>query len=243
MLAPWNIPSVPILYYHELGSARSKHVVHPDDFAAQIAWLADAGFTALSLDALCDVYAGHRPAPARPVVLTFDDGRAGVLRFAAPRLAAHGLPATLYVVTHWLEGRDIPDRERYSDFVGTRDLATLRAAGFTIGSHTCTHRTLKDLDGATLKSEVEDSRRWLEDVLGEPVLHFSFPKGRTSLAAARTVRRAGYRSAVRTGERWNGRFPRLRSLGRFRVDGLATLADFQHRLASPHHVGRERILQ
>lgn len=239
MLAPWKTPRVPILYYHEVGPERAKHVVHPDDFRAQMTWLADAGLTPLSLDALCEIYAGRAPAPPRPVVITFDDGRAGVLRHAAPVLAAHGFPATLYVVTRWLEGRDIPDRERYSDFLTTRDLAPLRAAGLTIGSHTCTHRTLKDLAGDEVVQEVEGSRRWLEDALGAPVLHFSFPKGRSSRAAARAVRRAGYRTAVRTGERWNGRFPRLLALGRFRVSGLATLAELQRRLASPRNVGND----
>ncbi|HVP29909.1 MAG TPA: polysaccharide deacetylase family protein [Myxococcota bacterium] len=222
---------IPILYYHEIGTERGRHVVHHEDFAAQLAWLADAGFTPLSIDGLCDVLSGRARAPERPVLLTFDDGRAGVLRFAAPALCRMGFPATMYAVTNWLDGREIPEVERYSEFLGWRDLASLRAAGFTIGSHTLSHRTLKKLPADEVEREVVESRSRLEDRLGAPVLHFSFPKGRSTWIAARAVRRAGYRSAVATGERFVGRFSRLRHLGRLRVDGYEGLDTFRRRLA------------
>jgi len=218
---------IPILYYHEVGSERAKHVVHPDDFATQLAWLADAGYRPLSIDALCDVLTGAAPEPLRPVLLTFDDGRAGVLRHAAPALARRGFPATMYLVTDWLEGRGIDDLERYSEFLGWSELAALRAADFTLGSHTLSHRTLKKLPAVEQEREVTESRARLEQGLGMPVLHFSFPKGRSTGAARRAARRAGYRSAVTTGERYVGRFARLHDLGRLRVDGRADLAAFQ----------------
>ncbi len=232
MLLPWRVPRVPILYYHEIGITRARHIVHRDDFSEQMHWLRDAGFDVLSLDRLLDVYAGRHHAPARPVLVTFDDGRAGVLRHAAPLLERLHLPATLYVVTRWLEGREIPDAERYSEFVSTHDLAELREAGIEIGSHTETHRTLKRLDEAAVIEEVANSRRWLEDALSAPVAHFSFPKGRSSRIADRAVRRAGYRSAVRTGDRWNGHFPNRLGLWRLRVDGTAPATAFRRRLAS-----------
>jgi peptidoglycan/xylan/chitin deacetylase (PgdA/CDA1 family) len=223
---------VPIVYYHEIAPEREKHVVHPDDFAQQMQWLADAGFTVLALDALVELYAGRSAPPPRPVLVTFDDGRAGVLRHAADVLARHGFPSTLYAVTDWLDGVTPPDVERYSGFVGWRDLARLREAGMTIGSHTCSHRTLKKLTPPDATREILDSKRRLEDALGEPVLHFSFPKGRSTRHARRVVRRAGYRTAVATGERWNGRFAPLDRLGRLRVDGRADLRAFQRTLGA-----------
>jgi peptidoglycan/xylan/chitin deacetylase (PgdA/CDA1 family) len=221
---------IPILYYHEVGPTRAKHVVHPDDFAAQLDWLADAGYTPLSIDALCDVLEGAAPEPQRPVVLTFDDGRAGVLRHAAPALGRRGFPATLYAVSDWLEGRGIPNVERYSDFLGWSDLTTLRGNGFTIGSHTLSHRTLKQLPAAEQVREVVESRSRIEQGLGVPVCHFSFPKGRSTRTARRSARAAGYRSAVATGERCVGRLARLHDLGRLRVDGREDLVAYRHRV-------------
>ena len=223
---------LPILYYHEIGPDRSKHVVHPQDFAAQLDWLRSEGHAFLTLDEVLDLYAGRRDPPARPVVLTFDDGRAGVLRHAAPALERSRVPATVYVVTDWLDGREIPDGERYSEFVGWGDLPELRAAGIRVGSHSVSHRTLKRLPPAEVECELRDSRRVLEDKLGEPILHFSFPRGRTRRAVERRVRRAGYRSAVATGQSWNGRFARIFHLQRLRVDGRESLDDFA-RMLSP----------
>jgi len=212
---------IPILYYHEIGPERSRHVVHPDDFAAHVQWLVDAGFEALSLDAVAEIYGGLRPVPRRPVAITFDDGRRGVLRHAAPLLARHGLAATCYVVTDWLDGRGIPDPERYSAFLAWSDLEDLIAAGVEVGSHTASHRNLKKLPPLEVEREVAGSRKRLEDRLARPVLHFSFPKGRCTRVALGAVRRAGYRTAAATGERWNGRLARLHRLARLRVDGLS----------------------
>lgn len=222
---------IPILYYHEIGPERGKHVVHPGDFAAQMDWLAAEGFDVLAMDDLVDVYAGRRAAPARPVLVTFDDGRSGVLEHALPALARHRFPSTLYAVTDWLGGATVPEVERYSRFVGWSDLPTLQAGGMTIGSHTRSHRTLKKLAPADVEREIVDSKRRLEDALGAPVHHFSYPKGRSTPHARRVARDAGYRTAVATGERWNGRFARLHELGRLRVDGREPLRSLAERLA------------
>jgi peptidoglycan/xylan/chitin deacetylase (PgdA/CDA1 family) len=223
---------IPILYYHEIGTVPGKHVVHPADFEAQLDWLVEAGFEALSMDELVAIHAGHRPAPARAVLLSFDDGRAGVRDFAAPALARRGLPAILYLVTGWLDGAPIPESERYSQFVGWSDLAALQRAGFSLGSHTVSHRNLKRIPPPEVEREVRDSRLRLEEKLGCAVEHFSFPYGRRTRAVERAVRAAGYRTAVVTGERSNGRFARLHRLFRLRVDGRESLAAFQARLVS-----------
>jgi hypothetical protein len=78
--------------------------------------------------------------------------------------------------------------------------------------------------------EVETSRWRLQEALGAPVPHFSFPYGRRTGAVERAVQGAGYRSAVVTGDRVNGRFARLHRLRRLRVDGREGLEAFRARL-------------
>jgi peptidoglycan/xylan/chitin deacetylase (PgdA/CDA1 family) len=224
---------LPILYYHEIGPERSKHVVHPDDFEAQMCWLRDTGHQFLGLDDVVELYAGRRPVPERPVVVTFDDGRAGVLRHAAPVLAREGLRAMLYVVTDWLDGQRIPDHEHYSEFLGWGDLAAVQQAGIEIGSHTGSHRNLKRLPPQEVEHEIRESRRILEDRLGCPVRHFSFPKGRATRLAERCSRQTDYHTAVATGQRWNRRRAHLHHLHRLRVDGLESLDDFERTLTAP----------
>jgi peptidoglycan/xylan/chitin deacetylase (PgdA/CDA1 family) len=210
---------LPILYYHEIGTVRSKHAVHHADFEAQLDWLIGAGFEALTMDDVVAVYAGARPVPQRGVVLSFDDGRAGVRDFAAPALARRGLPAMLYLVTDWLGDGQIPESERYSDFVGWSDLPVLQQAGLRIGSHTVSHPNLKRIAPGEVERELRTSRLRLEEELGGAVEHFSYPYGRRTRSVEKAVRAAGYRTAVVTGERCNGRLARLHRLYRLRVDG------------------------
>jgi peptidoglycan/xylan/chitin deacetylase (PgdA/CDA1 family) len=222
---------LPILYYHEVGPEASKHAVTPEAFAAQMAWLAEHGFHVLSIDAVAGVVSGQLPAPEKAVAVTFDDGREGVLRHAAPVLAEHGFPATMYAVTTWLDGAEVPEVDRYSAFLDWDGIGELRSAGFTIGSHTCTHRNLKKIPESDLEAEVTGSRARLEDRLGCAVWHFSFPKGRATPPAHRAVRAAGYRTAVLTSQRSNGRLARLRRLYRLRVEGHDDLAAFARLLS------------
>lgn len=210
---------LPILCYHEIGSPPSKYVVAPADFEAQLDWMTGAGFELLTMDDVAAVVAGERAAPVRGVALTFDDGRAGVRDFAAPALARRGLPATLYLVTQWLGGIGIPETERYSGFVGWSDLPALRAAGIVLGSHTLSHPNLKRIGAADAEREIRDSRARLEERLGCATLHFSYPYGRRTRAIERMVRAAGYRTAVVTGQRCNGRFAHAHRLFRLRIDG------------------------
>ena len=148
------------------------------------------------------------------------------------RPSPRGLPAILYLVTGWLDGSPVPELERYSAFLSWSDLEALRAAGFTFGSHTVSHRNLKRIDPAEVAGEVRDSRLRLEQRLGRAVEHFSFPFGRRTRAVERAVRAAGYRTAVVTGERSNGRFARLHRLYRLRVDGREPLSSFRTSLSS-----------
>ena len=47
----------------------------------------------------------------------------------------------------------------------------------TIGSHTVTHTSLPQMPENVLKSELEDSKRILENLTGKPCNAFSYPNG------------------------------------------------------------------
>jgi len=79
LAAPANL-SVPILMYHQIKDLPANAnvedltwTVSPASFAAQLHYLADNGYTTITLDQLLDGYAGKASLPSKPVVLTFDD--------------------------------------------------------------------------------------------------------------------------------------------------------------------------
>ena len=79
-----------------------------------------------------------------------------------------------------------------------RMLAAMQAAGVTIGSHTRSHRVLPNERPEDVADELRSSRRALEEKLGTPVVHFSYPNGHFSEATVCAVRAAGYRYAYTT---------------------------------------------
>jgi peptidoglycan/xylan/chitin deacetylase (PgdA/CDA1 family) len=65
------------------------------------------GFEAVSMEQFARFRAGDRQGlPARPILITFDDGRLDSYRGADKVLAKHGFRATMFVVTSKIEDED-----------------------------------------------------------------------------------------------------------------------------------------
>lgn len=81
------------------------------------------------------------------------------------------------------------------------DARVMVDAGVEIGSHTCSHPIMTRLSRQEAWKELMDSKSLIEDRLGTPVRHFSFPNGKRddfSVELSGIVRAAGYGSAVTT---------------------------------------------
>ena len=84
--APGRVIDVPILTYHRVATRRStlpkvtlQLTVSPTAFAQQMHWLAHHGYHPITVAELYAALHGGGPLPARPVVITFDDGYRDVL--------------------------------------------------------------------------------------------------------------------------------------------------------------------
>lgn len=95
---------------------------------------------------------------------------------------------------------ELPQRRMMMNW---EEAKSLRRAGHVVGSHTVTHPNvayIKDADD--LRSELGESKRMIEEQLGEAVEHFSYPHpALTPQWNEKTVaatREAGYASAVTT---------------------------------------------
>lgn len=74
-------------------------------------------------------------------------------------------------------------------------LKEMSAGGITIGSHTRTHPLLTLEAPATVREEVDGSRKLLQKRLGREIDHFAYPDGRFNPQVVAAVKRAGYRFA------------------------------------------------
>lgn len=188
-----DVPNrVPILTYHSLDDSGAVTSVAPGDFVQHMRLLSRRGFTGISLSQLLDGWERKIVLPARPVVLTFDDGFANLLHHAAPLLSELKFSATLFVVSGRCgQTNDWPDQASgipRLPLLTWDELAQLANAGWEIGAHTVTHRRLTALSIEEAQHEILNSKSTIEHRIGRPVTTFAYPFGLMNKASRECVR-------------------------------------------------------
>ena len=252
MLAPlfsWMSPAgnsarLSVLIFHRV--LPEPDAIFPDEmFAARFdlvcGWLA-SWFNVLPLDkAVALLKAGT--LPARAACITFDDGYADNCRIAMPILQRHGLTATFFIATGFLDGGrmwndtvvesirrsnglsldlsslglgvhpigTLPERQAaitallkqikylavseriavteqiarlarvqlpHDLMMTSSEVKAMRHAGMQIGAHTLSHPILARLADDEARQEVEGSKIYLQQLLGERVGLFAYPNGK-----------------------------------------------------------------
>jgi len=121
------------------------------------------------------------------VTTSWDDGDPKDLRIA-DLLRSSDLLGTFYVPVVGYQGKKT---------LSAADLRTL-SAGFEIGAHTVSHKSLTRLGPKELGHEVLACKHMLEQTLGHGVHMFCYPNGRYDAEVIREVKNAGYKGARTT---------------------------------------------
>lgn len=127
----------------------------------------------------------------RLLTISIDDGHPSDLR-TAELLGELGLKATFYVS---------PRNEEHARLLQKPQLREL-AERFEIGGHTYNHAVLTRISVSDARAEIVDGKAWLEDVLGQPVTSFCYPRGKFNRTVVRLVKEAGFTGARTT---WSDR--------------------------------------
>lgn len=115
--------------------------------------------------------------------VSVDDGHPTDLR-TADLLSKYDVPATFY----------IPARNPERPVLSRPQMREL-AAKFECGAHTMNHVPLDSVSRDTARQEITAGKAWLEDLLGEPVVSFCYPRGKHGVRIAALVREAGFLGA------------------------------------------------
>lgn len=171
---------VPILMYHEVSipekfpalSKKTQHsfILKTDQFELQLQLLYDLGYQSWSLQELVSWLSGNQPnsMPAKPIILTLDDGFAGNYEFAFPILQKYGFEATFFVIVNKIG---------QSYMMTWQHLRELNDAGMSVQSHTMNHRLLGLFGSDEITKELTTSKQELEQRLSRPVDFISLPFG------------------------------------------------------------------
>jgi peptidoglycan/xylan/chitin deacetylase (PgdA/CDA1 family) len=192
-----------ILCYHAVSSSWPvRYATTESALKFQLAFLERQGYVGVTF-AEAERRRQAGTLPERSVVVTFDDGFLSTLH-AKPLLDEVGFPATVFVVTDFVESGapldwDGMDGETWlqSEHAGELEplgwdhLAVLAAAGWEVGSHTLRHPNLLHVDSARLERELHESRAVIAARLGrcETV---AYPFGYADRRVAEIAAAAGY---------------------------------------------------
>lgn len=122
----------------------------------------------------------------RYLTISVDDGSAKDPR-TADLLHKHGLQATFYVPANNPERPVIAPGE-------IREVAKR----FEVGSHTLSHLPIHHMSDVRASREIKEGKSWLEEVLGERVISFCYPRGKFNRTTPALVRDAGFLGARTT---------------------------------------------
>ena len=90
---------LPVLMYHHFADeAKEGTVVTPVRFREQMDALKEAGYQAVTIPQVIDYVENGAPLPARPILITMDDGYGSNLDTAAPILEETGMCATVFAI-------------------------------------------------------------------------------------------------------------------------------------------------
>jgi peptidoglycan/xylan/chitin deacetylase (PgdA/CDA1 family) len=208
------------LTYHEIGDGSNLYAISESRLRAQLAFLKAAQYAVDDFEEFETRLRLGLKVPTRYIVITVDDGYETSLQ-AADLLERHGFRATFFLT-----------RERCLKklgFIRAPDIRALRARGFSAGTHGTTHRALTFLPREQCVAELAESKRWLEDVIGEEVRYMAAPGGFVNARVINLAYECGY-TLVGTCNEWMNS-PETMALpctvNRVNIRRHFTLADFR----------------
>ncbi len=219
---------VPILLYHYVGNnpnpkdlQRNALSISPDKFDAQMNWLSQNGYTPITLDTLWAIFNRQAQAPAKPIVITIDDGYIDFYTTAAPILRKYGFHSVAFIPTGLIGGG------YYMNWGQIQELQRTGLVSFE--AHTVTHAYLPKLSWNQMLAELQNSKNTLSAQIGYPVNFIAYPYGAVNQIVVSAAQKAGFVGGVGT---WFGKasYPSL-VLPRIRVSGFWSLETFAARIS------------
>ena len=174
-----------VLLYHRVNDLSSDGLTASTRAFAEHMTLLKKRYRVLGTSTLLGLLERGEPIPAHAVIVHFDDCYRDVAVNAVPILRAVGCPATAFIASGFVDtDRSFEHDRARSPFkhanLTADDVRSLVAEGLEVGAHTVNHVNLGKIPRDEVVSEVVGSRRDLEQILGAPVVLFSFPFGRLS---------------------------------------------------------------
>jgi peptidoglycan/xylan/chitin deacetylase (PgdA/CDA1 family) len=195
--------SLLVLCYHAVSETWPlEAAIPPARLARQLGFLLRRGYQPKTLTAAMDT-----SRTGKTLVVSFDDAYRSVLTHGLPIMSRLGVPGTVFVPTDFTAGGSHASWSDLPKWTGTpheheltcmtwNELRELSCAGWEIGSHTCSHPNLTELNSYRIAAELRQSREACESALDRPCRSLAYPFGAFNPEIVGLVSASGYHSAV-----------------------------------------------
>lgn len=227
-----NKIGIPVLYYHSVNAENPKNdelVVTKDKFREQMTYLKDNGYTVITTETLYNYLSKGDKVPEKSIVITFDDGWKDNYQYAFPILKEFKYPATVFVITemtktnHWL-------------YLSEAEIKEMSKEGMEIASHTIHHDNLTEIPKDKIKATLEESKSYLEGLIGKPVNTIAYPFGKYNKSVIQATKSAGYTMAFTINSGWaNKENSPIYEIKRVYVNGHFDINQFKQRITNPNY--------
>ncbi|MCR8633364.1 polysaccharide deacetylase family protein [Paenibacillus radicis (ex Xue et al. 2023)] len=178
---------IPVLNYHSITvDPGNTATITPEKFAAQMQYLADKGYTPLTLKQFSDMMEGIDKGPDKPILLTFDDGYADNYEHAMPILKKLGFHATLFMSPGTVE-------DGY--FLNWDQIKEMHEAGWDIQPHGMTHPHLPTLNAKSQTFEITEAKAQIEQIVGTTADVYCYPYGEWDATTLKILKEHYFRYA------------------------------------------------
>lgn len=187
---------VPVLMFHHVEDASiakengfTNLNVTPDFFQKQMEYLAQKGYTSITPSQLLSFFDSQTPLPAKPMMITFDDGYSDFASNAFPILSKFNFSGIVFLVTGLANNPGYLSWEQVGSLAGSGRIF--------FGNHTWSHKnTSASPEVVAQEVNLSDSQLQAHGLNSPKV--FAYPLGIVGEAAGQILTDQGYRLAFTT---------------------------------------------
>ncbi len=147
-----------VLMYHKISDCTCDALtVRQRDFAAQLHWLAQNGYTPISFAELIAYHSHQTNLPQKPIILSFDDNYHNNFVFAYPLLKQLGFKATVFVPVGYVGKTNAWDdgSEPLMSYETMRQMTDL----IEFGIHSHSHKDYRTLTADEIAADIAAASR------------------------------------------------------------------------------------
>ncbi len=199
---------LPVLCYHDIhkGDGEKDLSISSSALCLQMQYLNDNGYNTISVKQLLGYWDNGKALPAKPVLLTFDDGYKSMATLLYPLLQQYNIKATVFILPHFIYDAN-------NGFVNNLSLDQIKNTSpqwLEWGIHSYDHKNFKKLQPAEVKEDLIKCIGWFNTNNIPFVKAFAFPFGSFQknnlfkrIPFFKAVKAAGINISFRLGNRIN----------------------------------------